>query len=339
MQIFVLIFAQELLDIEVCISMFSISNLIFILIILFVPSYIAYSIISRIHSRKKMMKGIGVKNGRVSGVDISCADSMRLCLPLYRFSRMFFELLLLCLIYLVICIHDIITSPMDDYQSNMILICCLLYFIYACITNIIYSPKIWFDKDGMHTKDRIPENKDFIAKDALIAITILIVIGCLWGIYIKIFLLKSFPFWLMISLALSLALSYFLYTHRNEDLTLIKKNEQPLYDRLVNGFLLNDIEWKEIERIEYKTSWFTRWTWRIPFYRIHNASCLNVKFKNKEYDSISLDLEYDLNNYSTLEYLIPLYQYDHRILVPLATLCKAHGVNFLCSGKKVHDNW
>ena len=319
--------------------MFSISNLIFILIILFVPSYIAYSIISRIHSRKKMMKGIGVKNGRVSGVDISCADSMRLCLPLYRFSRMFFELLLLCLIYLVICIHDIITSPMDDYQSNMILICCLLYFIYACITNIIYSPKIWFDKDGMHTKDRIPENKDFIAKDALIAITILIVIGCLWGIYIKIFLLKSFPFWLMISLALSLALSYFLYTHRNEDLTLIKKNEQPLYDRLENGFLLNDIEWKEIERIEYKTSWFTRWTWRIPFYRIHNASCLNVKFKNKEYDSISLDLEYDLNNYSILEYFIPLYQYDHRILVPLATLCKAHGVNFLYSGKKVHDNW
>ena len=315
--------------------MFSIDHLIFIFIIIFVPSYIAYSIFSRIHSQKKKMKGIGVKNGRVSGVDTSCADSMRLCLPLYRFSRMFFELLLLCLVGLVICIHDIITSPMDDYPS-VILICFLFLIIYFCIEIIINSPKIWFDKDGMHTKDRIPENKDFIAKDALIAITILIVIGCLWGIYIKIFLLKSFPFWLMISLALSLALSYFLYTHRREDLTLIKKNEQPLYDRLENGFLLNDIEWKEIERIEYKTSWFTRWTWRIPFYRIHNASCLNVKFKNKEYDSISLDL---LGNFSTLELLIPLYKYDHRILVPLATLCKAHGVNFLCSGKKVHDNW
>ena len=309
--------------------MFSIDHLIFVLIILFVPSYIAYSIFSRVHSRKKMMKRIGVKNGRVSGVDTSCADSMRLSLPLHRFSRWIFEWLLLCLVGLVICIHDIITSPMDDYPS-VILICILFYIIYFCIELIINSPKIWFDKDGMHTKDRIPENKDFIAKDALIAITILIVIGCLWGIYIKIFLLKSFPFWLMISLALSLALSYFLYTHRNEDLTLIKKNEQPLYDRLENGFLLNDIEWKEIERIEYKTSWFTRWTWRIPFYRIHNASCLNVKFKNKEYD---------LNNYSILEYFIPLYQYDHRILVPLATLCKAHGVNFLCSGKKVHDKW
>ena len=308
--------------------MFSIDHLIFIFIILFVPSYIAYSIFSRVHSQKKMMKGIGVKNGRVSGVDISCADSMRLCLPLHRFLRMSIELLLLCLVGLVICIHDIITSPMDDYQSNMILICCLLYFIYACITNIIYSPKIWFDKDGMHTKDRIPENKDFIAKDALIAFTILIVAGCLWGIYIKIFLLKSFPFWLMISLALSLTLSYFLYTHRNEDLTLIKKNEQPLYDRLENGFLLNDIEWKEIERIEYNTVWHTYYGGRFPFYHINKQEYMNVKFKNKEYDSITLDL---LGNFSTLELLIPLYKYDHRILVPLATLCKAHGVKFICS--------
>lgn len=311
--------------------MFSIDILIFILIILFVPSYIAYSIFSRVHSQKKMMKGIGVKNGRVSGVDTSCADSIRLCLPLHRFSRMFFELLLLCIIYLVICIHDIITSPMDDYQSNMILICCLLYFIYACITNIINSPKIWFDKDGMHTKDRIPENKDFIAKDALIAFTILIVAGCLWGIYIKIFLLKSFPFWLMISLALSLALSYFLYTHRREDLTLIKKNEQPLYDRLENGFLLNDIEWKEIERIEYNTVWHTYYGGRFPFYHINKQEYMNVKFKNKEYDSISLDLNGD---FSILEFFIPLYKYDHRILVPLATLCKAHGVNFLCSVRR-----
>ena len=319
--------------------MFSIDHLIFFFIILFVPSYIAYSIFSRIHSQKKMMKGIGVKNGRVSGVDISCADSMRLCLPLHRFLRMSIELLLLCLVGLVICIHDIITSPMDDYSSNMIPICCLFYVIYACLTPAINSPKIWFDKDGMHTKDRIPENKDFIAKDALIAFTILIVACCLWGIYLQVFLLKSFPFGPIITLALSLALSYFLYTHRNENLTLIKKNEQPLYDRLENGFLFNDIDWKEIERIEYKTTRFTRRDWRIPFYHIHNASCLNVKFKNKEYDSISLDLEYDLNNYSTLEFLIPLYQYDHRILVPLATLCKAHGVNFLCSGKKVHDKW
>ena len=308
--------------------MFSIANLIFIFIIIFVPSYIAYSIFSRVHSQKKMIKGIGVKNGRVSGVDTSCADNIRLCLPLHRFSRMFFELLLLCIIYLVICIHDIITSPMDDYQSNMILICCLLYFIYACITNIINSPKIWFDKDGMHTKDRIPENKDFIAKDALIAFTILIVACCLWGIYLQVFLLKSFPFGPIITLALSLALSYFLYTHRNENLTLIKKNEQPLYDRLENGFLFNDIDWKEIERIEYKTTRFTRRDWRIPFYHIHNASCLNVKFKNKEYDSISLDLNGD---FSILELLIPLYKYDHRILVPLATLCKAHGVKFICS--------
>lgn len=314
--------------------MFSIDHLIFFFIILFVPSYIAYSIFSRIHSQKKKMKGIGVKNGRVSGVDISCADSMRLCLPLHRFSRMSIELLLLCLVGLVICIHDIITSPMDDYPS-VILICFLFLIIYFCIEIIINSPKIWFDKDGMHTKDRIPENKDFIAKDALIAITILTVTYCLWGIYIQVFLLKSFPFGPLITLALSLALSYFLYTHRREDLTLIKKNEQPLSDRLENGFLLNDIEWKEIERIEYKTTWFTGWSWRIPFYHTHNASCLNVKFKNKEYDSISLDLEYDLNNYSILEYFIPLYQYDHRILVPLATLCKAHGVKFLCSAKRI----
>ena len=52
---------------------------------------------------------------------------------------------------------------MDDYSSNMIPICCLFYVIYACLTPAINSPKIWFDKDGMHTKDRIPENKDFIA--------------------------------------------------------------------------------------------------------------------------------------------------------------------------------
>ncbi len=308
--------------------MFSIDHLIFFFIILFVPSYIAYNIFSRIHSQKKMMKGIGVKNGRVSGVDTSCADSMRLCLPLHRFSRMIFELPLLCLVGLIICIHSIIASPMDDYSSNMIPICCLFYVIYACLTPAINSPKIWFDKDGMHTKDRIPENKDFIAKDALIAITILIVTGCLWGIYIKIFLLKSFPFGPLITLALSLALSYFLYTHRNEDLTLIKKNEQPLYDRLENGFLLNDIEWKEIERIEYNTVWNTYYGGRFPFYHINKQEYMNMKFKNKEYDSISLDLNGD---FSILELLIPLYKYDHRILVPLATLCKAHGVKFICS--------
>ena len=307
--------------------MFSIDHLIFIFIIIFVPSYIAYSIFSRIHSQKKKMKGIGVKNGRVSGVDISCADSMRLCLPLHRFLRMSIELLLLCLVGLVICIHGIITSPMDDYPS-VILICFLFLIIYFCIEIIINSPKIWFDKDGMHTKDRIPENKDFIAKDALIAITILTVTYCLWGIYIQVFLLKSFPFGPLITLALSLALSYFLYTHRREDLTLIKKNEQPLYDRLENGFLLNDIEWKEIERIEYNTVWNTYYGGRFPFYHINKQEYMNVKFKNKEYDSISLDL---LGNFSTLELLIPLYKYDHRILVPLATLCKAHGVKFICS--------
>ena len=305
--------------------MFSLDDLIFILIILFVPSYIAYSIFSRVHSRKKMMKGISVKNGRVSGVDTSCADSIRLNLPLHRFMRMNIEWLFIGLVGWVICFDD------DPKKMHIIPFCILSYLIYFCITSIINSPRIWFDKDGMHTRDRIPENKDFIAKDALFAITILNVTICLWSIYIKVFLLKSFPFWTLITLALSLALSYFLYTHREKDLNLIKKNEQPLYDRLENGFLLNDIEWKEIERIEYNTVWHTYYGGRFPFYHINKQEYMNVKFKNKEYDSISLDL---LNDFSTLEFFIPLYKYDHRILVPLATLCKAHGVNFLCSVRR-----
>ncbi len=305
--------------------MFSLDDLIFILIILFVPSYIAYSIFSRVRSQKKMMKGIGVKNGRVSGVDISCADSMRLSLPLHRFMRMNIEWLFIGLVGWVICIDD------DPKKMHIIPFCILSYLIYFCITSIINSPRIWFDKDGMHTRDRIPENKDFIAKDALFAITILNVTICLWGIYIKVFLLKSFPFWTLITLALSLALSYFLYTHREKDLNLIKKNEQPLYDRLENGFLFNDIEWKEIERIEYNNTWSTYWNWRIPFYHIYYDSYLDVIFKNKEYDSISLNMFFKL---SFLESLIPLYQYYHRILVPLATLCKAYGVKFLCTVKR-----
>ena len=305
-----------------------------ILILVLLVGYIAYGTIPRVYTRRKKMKGIRIKNGRVFGVDMSCAESTQLRLPLHRFLRRNVELLLISIIISVSLIAIILTHSYINKVWNgcLLFLCVSLYGIYGCIISIVNYPKIWFDMEGIHMSERIPENKDFVAKDALIAISTLFVTICSWGIYMQVFQLKTIPAWPLVCLVLYLAVTYFLYTHRKENQTLVKKNDQLLYDQLENGFLLNDIEWKDIERIEYNAQRHAYWEYRLPIYRIDYRWQLDVIFKEKKYDSISLALNDGL---SLCENVITLYRYDHRIFLPLAILCKAHGVSFICTAKRL----
>ena len=348
--------------------MYFIRNL-FILFILILLGDIAYSIFSCVFTRRKMMKGIRITNGQISGVDTSCADSTQLRFPLKKYTSINGELML-C--FIILCIEEIskiyaffhnrLPIGFDIYDSlvtvekktinefcviHIALLLILLWSVFIIANNLFHTPNIQFDREGCLINSKKAEESILFRAGFLLIInaTFIGVMGYI--LYIVYHILNIDIYAPITFLILFIVIDIFAVSvmKNKKNISFVSrvleflptfptsfhriKDKRIPEENIVSGIF----KWEEIWRIEYLV---------INSYRIVSTASgkenllynhfLKIVLKDKEKNTICIPLH---KSFTICQRSFFSKQHDHRIFLPLATLCKAHGVKFLCSAIRI----
>ena len=354
----------------------------FILILVLLVGYIAYSILSRIYIRKKVLRGVSIKNGQVNGVDISHAENVELHFPLKKYSSMYGELLFLFLILSAYMIYhiiiyffdrlalsdnaDILLVKIENSSINsfcifniLVLFLCLWLVFFTTLKQFTFTT-IRVNRDGIYSNDSDASQFTILKWTTFIVINVVFIglMGYLYYCINHILNIKNYVPILYIHFFLITDFIILYKLNKTKDIhlagislgifqivgTFLGFIPYIMYFRLCDvdknsgnkrkKSLPKSLQWNEIKRIEYIVSL------RYLIYAFILKDIDRIK-KNKGNHFYSHFLRIVLPGHKDAHYYISLdssfnlcqrlffsKQHDNSIFIPLAILCKAHGIQF-----------